>query len=53
MSMGPADGLGKTSETEARTRALQSEAVRRFLGEKEPARVIYIPRRLINFVIRS
>jgi hypothetical protein len=41
------------TESEARTRALQSDAVRRFLGEKEPARVIYIPRQLINFVIRN
>jgi leucyl-tRNA synthetase len=44
-----ARGIG---ETEARELALRSEAVRRHLGGKQPARVIYVPERLVNVVVK-
>ncbi len=38
-------------ETEARKLALGRERIRQILGQKEPKRVIYVPRRLVNIVI--
>ena len=40
------------SETEARERALASEAVQRFLSGGAPQKVIFVPGRLINLVSR-
>ena len=38
-------------ETEARKLALGRERIGQILGRKEPKRVIYVPRRLVNIVI--
>ena len=39
------------SETEARQRALASEAVQRQLGERSPKQVVVVPGRLVNIVV--
>ncbi len=39
------------SEAEARALALNSERVKAFLGEKEPKKTIYVPKKLINIVL--
>jgi len=39
-------------ETEARTLALASEKVREHLNGREPAKVVYVPGRLVNVVVR-
>jgi len=39
------------SESEARELALSSEKVQRYLGGKEPRKVIYVPGRLVNIVL--
>jgi len=41
------------TEDEARQLSLRSEAVRRYLGDCEPKRVIFVPQRLINFVVEE
>jgi len=38
-------------EAAARTAALADADVRRFVGEAAPRRVIYVPGKLINFVV--
>ena len=40
------------SEAEARKRALESEAVKRHMGEDPPKNVVYVPRKLINLVTK-
>lgn len=40
------------SEAEAKSRALATEGVQRFIDGKEPARVIYVPGRLVNIVVK-
>ncbi len=40
------------SETEARQLALESQKIKPFLGDKEPARIIYVPGKLINIVVK-
>jgi leucyl-tRNA synthetase len=40
------------SEAEARTLALASERVRELLGERAPAKIVYVPGRLLNIVAR-
>jgi leucyl-tRNA synthetase len=39
------------SDTEAREKALSSEAVQKVLEGKDPAQVIVVPKRLVNIVI--
>ena len=39
------------SEVEAKEIALKSEKVRNFLGEVQPKKAIYVPKRLINVVL--
>jgi len=39
------------SEDDAKSAALSSEAVQRFMGGKQPRKVIYIPGRLVNVVV--
>jgi len=41
----------ETSENEAKSKALASENVQRYLKDNEPKKVIYVPGRLINFVV--
>ncbi len=41
------------SEKEAKETALQSEKIRKYLAGKKPLKTIYVPRRLINFVIEE
>jgi leucyl-tRNA synthetase len=38
------------AEAEARKRALACQGVRRHLGDRAPARVVYVPNRLVNLV---
>lgn len=38
---------------EIETKALQSEIVKKYLEGKKPTRIIYVPEKLINFVIES
>ncbi len=44
----PADA----DESVVKTAALTDEHVQKFIGEKEPTKVIYIPGRLVNVVVR-
>jgi leucyl-tRNA synthetase len=39
------------TEGEAKSIALESEGAKRFMGDSEPRKVIYIPRRLVNIVL--
>ena len=39
-------------ESAVKTAALADEHVQKFIGEKEPTKVIYIPGRLVNVVVR-
>jgi leucyl-tRNA synthetase len=39
------------SEVDAKTAALSSDGARRFIGGKEPRKVIYVPGRLVNIVL--
>ncbi|MFA6098906.1 MAG: leucine--tRNA ligase [Patescibacteria group bacterium] len=39
------------SETEAQERALASEKIKKWLGGKQPKKTIFVPGRLINFVV--
>jgi leucyl-tRNA synthetase len=40
------------SEEDARARALASERVQRHLAGRAPSRIIYVPRRLVNIVVK-
>ncbi len=39
------------SEAEAKEKAMSSEAVQRFILDKTPRKIIYVPGRLINIVV--
>jgi leucyl-tRNA synthetase len=39
------------SEEEAKKLALESEKVAKYIGDKEPRKIIFVPNRLINFVV--
>ena len=41
----------ETSEGEAKDAALASQAVQKYLGDKMPRKVIYVPGKLINIVV--
>lgn len=41
-----------TSEEDIKARALTADNVEKFIGDKEPLKVIYIPGRLVNIVIK-
>jgi leucyl-tRNA synthetase len=38
-------------DEEARLRALESDKVQRYLGSRQPRRVVVVPGRLVNFVV--
>lgn len=40
-----------TSEGDVKSQALDDDNVQRFIGDKKPAKVIYIPGRLVNIVV--
>ena len=40
------------TEDEAKQLARESKRVKSFLGDKEPVRIIYVPGKLINLVVR-
>jgi leucyl-tRNA synthetase len=46
------DAPADVGEEEAKARALQAEGVKKYLGDKPPAKVIYVPGRLVNIVAR-
>ncbi|NIR64211.1 MAG: hypothetical protein GWN61_08860 [candidate division Zixibacteria bacterium] len=39
------------NEEDAKSFALESEQVQKFLGDKSPKKVIYVPGRLVNIVV--
>jgi len=41
------------TENEAKTTALETEGARRFIGGKDPLKIIYVPGRLVNIVIKK
>ena len=47
----PASLDAKRDQDAIKERAMASEAVARFVGEREPKRVIYVPGRLVNVVV--
>jgi leucyl-tRNA synthetase len=46
------DAPADVSEEQAKARALQTEGIKKYLGDKPPLKVIYVPGRLVNIVAR-